>query len=157
MVKKGRWKHVEPKDSTIVALKTQITNLEKKINTGHAPTGKSDASNPPTPRLGTNFTLENWHIVFNGKEKVVDKKTQYCCPHHKMKGSYDGMYVGHTEDEHDEWVERNKGWKKSKGATTSDDTSSTTSSNTQKLILSNNLKAAMVTNFNYNEAEFNTL
>ena len=86
MVKQGRWKQVEPKDVTIVTLAIQIPNLEKKIKIVHAPTVKSNASNPPTSRLGTKSTLKYWCIIFNRKEKVVDGKTWYQCLCHKMEG-----------------------------------------------------------------------
>jgi len=113
-VKQGYWKQVEPKDATIVAITTQITNLEKKISPGTL-SGKSNATNFSNPRSEPKFTLEDWCIVNNGKEKVVNGKTWHWCPHHKMKGVYDGMYVGHPEDENDEWLERKKRWKKKKG------------------------------------------
>ena len=67
------------------------------------------------------------------------------------------MYGGHPEDEHDEWLEQKKGWKKRKGTATPDDSSVAASSSTHKLTLSNNFKASMVTKFNCTEEKSNTL
>ena len=45
-MKLGRWKQVEPKDATIVALTTQINNLENKISrTSNSSGGGSSGSN----------------------------------------------------------------------------------------------------------------
>ena len=74
-----------------------------------------------------------------------------------MEGVYNGMYVGHPEDEHDVWLERKNNWKKNKGKTTPDDPSSNSDSNSTKLTLSNNLKVAMVTHFNCTDADVNKL
>ena len=80
----------------------------------------------------------------------------YWCTHYKMGGVYDGMYPG-PEDEHDKWLERKNKWKKNKGKNTSDNPLPNPDPNLMKLTLSNNLKASMVTNFNYTEADENKL
>ena len=157
MAKLGRWKQVEPKDATIVALTTQIKNLENKIgNTSNSSGGGlSGSNNNKNPK----FTLEAWRIKFDGKEKTVDGVLWYWCSKHVMDEVYDGMYVKHHEDKHDEWLERKKGgWKKgSKDITTSNGSQSSDADTAPKLTLSNNLKAAMVTNFNCSEAQANSL
>lgn len=94
---------MEQKDITIVALTTQITNIEKNISAGVASlTTKFGAAPSANPHWGSKFTLEDWRIVFDGKEKVIDDRTWYWCPHHKMDGFYDGMHVDHTWDTYDE-------------------------------------------------------
>ena len=88
----------------------------------------------------------------------MDGVKWYWCTKHVMDGVYDGMYVKHPEDKHDEWLERKKGWKKgSKDTATSNDAQTTGADTTPKLTLSNNLKAALVTNFNCSEADANSL
>ena len=84
-------------------------------------------------RIGVLYLME--------KKKVVDRKMWYWCIHHKMEGVYDGIYVGHPEDDHDQWEERKINWKKKKNESTSDDPLSTLESNTKKCTLSNSLKA----------------
>ena len=70
MMRMGRWKQVEQKDATIVALTTQINNLESKINStsnslGGGLSGSNNSKNPK-------FTLDEWRIKFEGKEKTID-------------------------------------------------------------------------------------
>ena len=97
-------------------------------------------------------------IKFDGKEKTVNGEKWYWCSKYVMDGVYDRMYVKHREEKHDEWLERKKGWKKgSKSVDTSNFSNSTGAATTPKLTLSNNLKAAMVTNFHCSEAEANSL
>ena len=99
------------------------------------------------------FILEDWRIKFDKNEKTVDGTAWYWCKHHVMDGVYDRLYVKHPENKHDEWVERKKGWKREKCTTNF----KTPNQASEKLILSNDLKAAMITNFKCTEAEANTL
>ena len=155
MVKQGCWKKVEPKDAIIVALTTQIRNLENKISsTTTTLGGGSSASNN---NMNPKCTLEGWRIKFDGKEKTVDDVLWYWCSKHVMDRVYDGMYVKYPEDKHEEWLERKKGWKRGNGKTTSNISQATGGANTPKLTLSNILKAAMVTTFQCSEAEANYL
>ena len=88
----------------------------------------------------------------------MDDVLWYWCSKHVMDGVYDGMCVKHPENKHEEWLERKKGWKKgSKDTATSNEYQSTGAVTTPKLILSNNLKVVMVTNFHCSEAEANAL
>ena len=157
IVKQGLWKQVEPKDAIIVALTTRINNLESTIRNGGTSAAESGSTILLVPRPESNFTLEDWRIVSDGKDKVVDNLTWYWCPNHEMEVVYDAMYVKHSEDKYDKWIERKKGRKKKKDNTTSRNPSSTTTPTSQKLTLNNNLKATMVTNFNCTEAEANNL
>ena len=100
MVKLGRWKQVEPKDATIVALTTQVKNLENKIS--HASNSSSGGPSGSNNHKNPKFTLEEWRIKFEGKEKTVDGVKLYWCTKHVMDGVYDGMYVKHPEDKHEE-------------------------------------------------------
>ena len=67
------------------------------------------------------------------------------------------MYVTHTPDKHDEWLERNTSWGKKKSASATSTSASTTSTSTQKLALSSDLKAAMVANFQCTQEEADKL
>ena len=104
-VKQGRWKQMDSKDTTIVAINNQTTNLEKKHNNGinliktkSTPTGSRSSSNPHTRNR---FTLDAWRIKFEGIEKVVDGSTWYWCKHHKMDDVYNEMYIIYPKDKYD--------------------------------------------------------
>ena len=77
-------------------------------------------------------------------------KTWFWCPHHKMEGKYDGLYVTHKPEEHDEWLQR-KNARLSRKKCTKNDAKSDESSNkkededSNKLVISDSLKAALMT------------
>ena len=94
MIKQFFLKQVEPKDATIVALTTQITNLEKNINAGVSSSATKHTKNPATKTNRKNkHILEDWYIYFNEKEEVVKCENWLWCSHHKIEGVHDGMYV----------------------------------------------------------------
>ena len=101
--------------------------------------------------------MEPWRIVKEGPTKVVDGKTWYWCPHHKREGLYDGMYVTHPPDKHDEWQERKTSWGKKKSASNTSTPASAASTSAQKLGLSSDLKATMVANFQCTQEEADKL
>lgn len=68
MAKQGRWKQVKPKDATIVAMTTQIENLDNKISSSTTSSGSGFSNN----NKNATFTLKDWRIQFDGKEKTVD-------------------------------------------------------------------------------------
>ena len=35
-----------------------------------------------------------------------DGKKWFWCPHHKIEGKYDGLYVTHKPKDHEEWLKR---------------------------------------------------
>ena len=80
---------------------------------------------------------------------VVDGKTWHWCKRHKKEGVYDDLFVTHREDDHDDWLDRKNKWKNKKRQATAPTTTSTSGATplAYKLTLSNNLKAAMITNF----------
>ena len=71
--KQDRWKVQEPNDAKIVALTTQIINLEKTIhenrNSKSLATGNRPSKNP---RARNRLILDTWRIKFDGNEKIVD-------------------------------------------------------------------------------------
>ena len=85
-----------------------------------------------------------------GQDQVNrDGKTWFWSPHHKMKGKYDGLYVTHKPEEHEEWVrkknERNARKKKTRDEQKETDQISQNDVNGSKLTISNSLKAALMT------------
>ena len=65
----------------------------------------SDPNNIYVERLNN---IESWRV-----KKSKDKITRYgqdwyWFPKHKMKGKFDGMYMYHPNNKHDEWDEENQ-------------------------------------------------
>ena len=145
MVMQGSWKNIDAKDSKLVALLTKVTNLEEKL--------KNSSSSSTAGQKGRSayFTLDDWRMKFDGNvSKVVAGKTWHWCKRHIQEGVYDGLYVTHKQEDHDDWVELRKNWNKNKkpsAGAPSDSNKSGSTPSADKLTLSNNLKAAMVTNF----------
>ena len=79
-------------------------------------------------------------------------------PEHKFPGKYDGLYVNHKPEQHADWkADRNEDSKArtDKFSTPSDNHPKDTTDT--KLTLSENMKAAMVTNFNCSSEEASQL
>lgn len=72
-----------------------------------------------------------------------DGKTQYWCPKHVIPGKYDGLYVTHEPEDHDE-QKQNKLCQKLKGSFK--DISADVPQEVMKLAITENLKAALLTN-----------
>ena len=128
----------------MVALLTKVTNLEEKL--------KNSSSSSIVDQKGRSayFTLDDWRTKFDGDSKVVAGKTWHWCKRHTQEGVYDGLYVTHKQEDHDVWVDCRKNWNKNKkpsAGAPSDSNKSGSTPSADKLTLSNNLKAAMVTNF----------
>ena len=145
MVMQGNWKNVDGKDSKMVALITKVNDLEEKLK------NKTSTSNQQTPGQPSNKknSIEDFRMKYVGDSIVVDGKTWHWCKRHKKEGVYDGLYVTHREDDHDDWLDRKNNWKNKKRSATAPTTTSTSGAtpSADKLTLSNNLKAAMITNF----------
>lgn len=104
MRKQGTWKHAETKESNIVALMTKVNDLEAKLQSSSS-TGKHHSNS-------LYFTLDDCHMKKNGKSNDVDGKSWHWCPKNKQDGVYDSLYVTHTSNKYDKWLERNSQWKK---------------------------------------------
>jgi len=104
MVKQKIWTQTDPKDVKILALTTLNHELQNGKKAGKSYAGAVTGGGVAEKEWV--FTLDPWRIVKEGSSKTVDGKTWNWCPHHKREGKYDGMYVAHTPDKHDEWLER---------------------------------------------------
>ena len=96
-----------------------------------------------------------------GPSITVDGKTWWWCPEHKFPGKYDGLYVNHKPEQHADWKankDKDSKARKERNSTPSDNNNSNSKDTTDtKLTLSENMKAAMVTNFNYSSEEASQL
>ncbi len=114
----GQWKTEISRNTQMIALTTQITELETKVSkllTIRAPTGQSAPSSGGTRTnggTGTNpvYTFELWHLkkVDNkAKHSMIERdgKTWYWCDEHQYNNKgvvTQGIYVFHGT-EHYAW------------------------------------------------------
>ena len=116
----GAWKTKVSRNSRIIALTTQLTELKTEI-------GKLSASKA-TPKLDdgkpaggpAKYVFQLWRLekIDNKAEHNMverDGKTWYWCDKHRYNNKgviTNGMYVTHKPDEHGAWINRrNKGRK----------------------------------------------
>ena len=133
-----------------MALSTQLAALEKALVTN----GSSSSVQTSSSGKGSNFrSIEAWRTVKNkGDECEVNGLTWWWCPKHKVEGSYDGLYVRHRPENHDEWQARKEERKKQNSSS-----SSTQKTGVQKLTMSDKLKSALMTKCDFSESEINDL
>ena len=104
-----QWNKVDPRDAELLALKTQVINLEKKraapvpAPTALATDAKKTKNQTKEPHLdwnkveGTN--VDKWRVVKKGETIEAGGKTSYWCKHHKLDGKWDGMYCWHKPED----------------------------------------------------------
>jgi hypothetical protein len=147
---------VDPKDAKIVALTTKVEKLEnlaQAFATNSSASGRSSESNPKGKK-GTKDgkfpPLAEWRKKKDGASKVVDGVTWYWCPKHKVEGKFDGLYVKHKPEDHDNWKEEQK---KRRGKSKKSKTDSGGSSGGNSLTLSDKLKSALLTKMSSDELD----
>ena len=102
--------------------------------------------------------MPEWRMKKEGPMKIVDGVEWFWCPHHRLEGVFDGLYMPHKPEDHDKWkVEKERKraeYNKNKGSSSgnSNNASGTNdakpSTSTQKLKLSDKMKAVLMTQFN---------
>jgi len=87
-----------------------------------------------------------------------DGKTWYWCPHHKVEGSYDGLYVTHKPEEHEEWKNNRSQFRKKKfESKKNDESGEATNNDSKKLYINDNLKAALLTHSDLSAVQIDEL
>ena len=163
-VSTNRWDTKDPKDAKIMALTTQVEQLvaAQQQMLAYTTQKKVTFSTPnEAPKDGDYLSIKAWRM--KKTEDIIQQhgKTWYWCPHHKVEGSYDGLYVTHKPDEHDEWKKnkfqfrRNK-FSRDKKMDAEEDKSEDESSE-KKLTISDNLKAALLTHCDLTGAQINEI
>jgi hypothetical protein len=167
----GAWKVEISRNSQIVALTTQLTELKTEIGKLSASKGTPKGDDGKPTGGPAKYVFELWRLekVDNKAEHNMierDGKTWYWCDKHKYNNKgvvTNGMYVTHTPDGHESWVERrNKGRKGGAAASTGNDPtgkpastpSVSNDSSASKLSLSKSLQAALVTTAGLTEDQF---
>jgi hypothetical protein len=155
MVVSKTWAQDETKNSKIVALATQVKELQGQLNSqkNQNQNNTKNGNNSSTNR----YNIPEWRLTKSFGDSVEKDGTcwHWCSKQHN-KGK--GMYVTHKESDHLAWQERrsNRGGSNSKSSKSSDSNSSASTSSTSKptnegtnksMTLSDNMKAAMVSKF----------
>jgi len=172
----GAWKIEISRNSQIIALTTQLTELKTEFDASKASKGTPKLD---TPKLDdgkhtggpARYAFDFWRLekIDNKVEHNMverDGKTWYWCDKHKYNNKgvvTNGMYVTHKPDGHQSWIERrNKGRKGGATASTGNDPagkptttpSVSNDSSASKLSLSKSLQAALVTTAGITEDQF---
>jgi hypothetical protein len=146
MVSLDEWNKQDPKDVKIAALTTQLQDLKHHVLTTDSGDNKDKATGTSKKRGGQ---IDAWRMKKKGNHKRVDGVDYWWCPHHKWEGHFDGLYMPHKPEDHDEWKrnrdEKRAAYKKGKKSDNKENTSS--SGGGGKLVLKDNMTAAMMTNF----------
>jgi len=167
----GAWKIEISRNSQIIALTTQLTELKMEIGKLSASKGipKLDDGKPAGGPAKYIFDLWRLEKVDNKVEHNMierDGKTWYWCDKHKYNNKgviTNGMYITHKPDGHNAWMERrNKGRKGGAAASTGNNSagkptttpSVSNDSSALKLSLSKLLQAALVTTAGITEDQF---
>ena len=156
----NRWQTKDPKDAKILALQTQVEQLvglhqqSLKANTTQAP-----QTNRSTPRQ--QFTeIADWRMKKGQEQLDRDGKTWFWCPHHKMEGKYNGLYVTHKPEDHGEWQKR-KDERNAKKRKPKEEQSNSgphkSEDGSNKLVISDSLKAALMTHMDISPEQIDAM
>jgi len=149
-VSQNRWDNKDPKDAKIMALTTEVQQLRAETKQFSAMVTNNSSGKPKGSASSDTskdfLSIKSWRMVKTNDSVERDGKTWYWCPHHKVEGSYDGLYVTHKAEEHDEWKNNRSQFRKKKFETKKDGDSDAASNNgSRKLYMNDNLKAALLT------------
>ena len=94
----------------------EVKELRKAVATKPAPElaaaatdQKNSSRNLDCSSFPGKFTIKKWRGKKEGNTKVVDGRTYYWRPHHKMDGHFDGIYnSSHKASENFEYKKRFK-------------------------------------------------
>ncbi len=153
MVEDKSWGKVDPKDAVIMALTTKLSALEKKVT---APPGNATPSNP-SAHATSGVIIDAWRKKFDGNMKEVNGRKWWWCPKHKREGEYDGLYVTHHPNKHDEnvafWKKEKEARRSAKQSTESAANKKPTSTPTSSLTLNTKLKQVLITSACLSESD----
>jgi len=151
-VSQNRWESKDPKDAKIMALTTEVQQLREETKQFSAmvtskSNGNSSSGGHQSGKSKDFLSIKSWRMVKTDDMVERDGKTWYWCPHHKVEGSYDGLYVTHKPEEHEEWKNNRSQFRKKKFESNknSGSDSNNNSAPTNKLHINDTLKAALLT------------
>lgn len=151
MLQRGTWTQSESQDSKLAALATRLKNVENTFRGN----GASPTCTAATDSGRRKFGIDEWRLHKQGYTKVVNGVTYWWCPHHKLDGKYDGLYMTHKPSEHDAWKrdreKRNQEWKEKRRAKKDKENSNPNAQ--KKLLMSDKLKSVLVTRLQCSDAD----
>ena len=101
---KQEWAKVDPRDAQIMALHTKLEALSKAPKHALATTTGGGKAGKEGDLISG---LPKWRTVKDGEKKTINGTQYWWCPHHKHKdGLWDGLYVRHPAEKHDEVLDR---------------------------------------------------
>ena len=158
----NRWRTSDPKDAKILALTTQVEKLVEMQSQLVANATQAPSQNRTmNPRF--QFTeIAAWRMK-KGPEKLDrDGKTWFWCPHHKMEGQYDGLYVTHRPEEHDVWLKRKnerltRRRRAKENQNDSEHGKQPGEDGSKKLVISDSLKSALMTHMDVSPEQIDAL
>ena len=152
------WNYVDPSDAKILALTTSLEEVkqelvdEKAKNTGPATSGNDRKKQS---------TLDKRRYKYVGQKTTIDGVDYEWCDKGRKSRTSNGLYMpaGHG---HEKWLERKLKFKKGNGTASAHTTTTSTSSDSEskdgpKMILSEKLRAALVTSQSYSQDEADAL
>ena len=147
LVKQKLWNRGESKDAKIVALATKVEELETALATTSSKNSSSLSSNNSSRSTGKSSNIPDWKMKNTGPSIEMVGRTWYWCPHHIWEGHYNGLYMNHKPEDHDEWkLNKNKRKKpNSSFSTQSSSANATNGSDAKTLTLSEKMKSALMT------------
>ena len=172
MVGQKTWNQKDPKEAKIIALTTQVEALRSQIvhRGGSNGDNRINNSNNQNGRSNGKFNTDipEWRMKNVGPSKEVDGVQYSWCPHHKLEGVFDGLYMTHKPGkENDEWkIEKDRKraeFKKRKDANKGTSDNSADNANAAKgdgnknLNLSDKMKAVLMTKFNCSDEDAKNL
>ena len=148
-------KKTEIEEAKFLTLSTKLVEMEKKFQTlssdskrGNIEPGGNTGNNSGA-NSGKGFvTIDSWRKKNVGASLEKDGKTWYWCPKHIRENDYDGLYVKHRPENHEEWERRKRERNQSNGQAPKNGGNSNAT-----LQLSEKLKTALATNAGFDEIQ----
>ena len=145
----------------IVALRTELEDTKRKLASAYLSTSNSIGDKTSNSGgINRKPNVDAWRMKKTFGEKFErDGRTYYWCPHHKYPPHYDGLYVNHPPEKHAEWKDKQDRFKgRGKYAKNQSSNPSTSgSTNEVKLVLSDDIKQALITDHGFNALQIKQL
>jgi hypothetical protein len=142
LVAQKTWNNSQSKNAKLVALSTQVKDLQQKLKSNGGQTGGTGGAKK--------YPIAEWRLKKSfGAEVEKDGKKWYWCHHQHNDGK--SMYVTHKPEDHTSWKDRKNTNRNKKSNGNGGDPSN------NNLQLDDKLKAALVSKFKCSEVEAKNL
>ena len=143
MKKPNLWISSDSKDAKIIALTTKVETLQKEFASSMYDDGGKSTHKIDFHDAGDGWkkNVPEWKRTFKKASIVHEGKTYWWCKHHVYKDRYDGLYMDHKPEDHDEC----KANRKNEFNRGKDGDSSANGPDKKKLSLNKKMKLALMT------------